>query len=75
MSATVTPPALTRELLAWVAAGPRSYDDVVEAWVSNCPRHPVWDEARAAGLVAVVDGHVALTPSGEAALSASPAAG
>ena len=68
MSVTVTPPALTRELLAWVAGAPRTYDDVVEAWVSNCPRHPVWDEARSAGLVAVVDGLVELTPTGEAAL-------
>ena len=65
---TVTPPALTHELLAWIADGPRTYRDVVDAWVSNCPRHPVWDEARAGGLVRVVDGRVVLTAQGEAAL-------
>ena len=70
---TVTPPALTHELLAWIADAPRTYSDVVDAWVSNCPRHPVWDEARADGLVRVVDGRVVLTPQGEAALhNASP---
>ena len=65
---TVTPPALTHELLAWIADGPRTYRDVVDAWVSNCPRHPVWDEARAGGLVRVVDDRVVLTAQGEAAL-------
>ena len=68
VTTAVTPPALTHELLAWVAAAARTYGDVVEAWVSNCARHPVWDEARAGGLVRVVGGHVVLTPRGEAML-------
>jgi hypothetical protein len=68
VTAAVTPAALTRELLAWVRAAPRSYADVVDAWVTNCPRHPVWDEARASGLLSVVDGRVVLTPGGEAVL-------
>ncbi|MFL6012245.1 MAG: hypothetical protein ACJ734_10720 [Gaiellaceae bacterium] len=41
---------------------------MIDVWVSNCPRHPVWDEAQAGGLVRVVDGLVVLTPRGEAAL-------
>ena len=68
MSSTVTPPALTRELLEWVAERPRPYPSVIDVWVSHCPRHPVWDEAQAGGLVRVVDGLVVLTPRGEAAL-------
>ena len=69
MTAAVTPGVLTHELLAWVRAAPRTYADVLETWVTSCPRHPVWDEARAGGLVAVVDGHVGLTPRGEALLA------
>ena len=39
---------LTRELLTWVSSRPRTYADVVEAWRSNCPRHPVVDTLIAA---------------------------
>ena len=68
MTEVVTPVSLTRELLAWVDARPRTYDDVVDAWVSNCPRHPVWDDAVTEGLVAVGNGTVRLTLHGRAAL-------
>ena len=27
------------ELLTWVTARERTYEDVVEAWKSNCPRY------------------------------------
>ena len=39
------------ELLTWVTARERTYEDVVEAWKSNCPRYAVWDDAVTAGLV------------------------
>jgi hypothetical protein len=49
----VTAP-LTLELLQWVASRRRTYAEAIEAWRSNCPRDPVWDDAVIAGLVRVV---------------------
>lgn len=57
------------ELLTWVTARPRTYEDVVEAWRSNCPRHAAWDDAVTAGLVVARPDGVALTERGVAALS------
>ena len=39
------------QFLEWVAAKPRSREDVLEAWQSSCPRFPVWEDARAEGFV------------------------
>ncbi len=64
----------TLELLAWVAAGPRTYAEAMEAWRSTCPRLSVWDDAINDGLVMVEPGStlaqsaVALTPLGAALL-------
>lgn len=63
--------ASTVELLTWVTARPRTYEDVVEAWKSNCPRLSVWDDAATAGLVTAGRDGVALTERGLAALAAS----
>jgi hypothetical protein len=63
--------APTLELLTWVTARPRAYEEVVEAWKSNCPRLAVWDDAVTAGLVVASRDRVALTERGAAAL-ASP---
>lgn len=62
--------ASTLELLTWVTARARSYEDVVEAWKSNCPRYAVWDDAVTAGLVTAGRDGVALTERGFAALAA-----
>jgi hypothetical protein len=56
------------ELLTWVTARPRTYDDVVDAWKSNCPRYAVWDDAVTLGLVTARRDRVALTERGVAAL-------
>ena len=62
---------LTLELLAWISDRPRTYDETIEAWRSNCPRHPVWDDALSDGLVQVVNGsEVALTARGRDELTA-----
>jgi hypothetical protein len=69
--------APTLELLEWATARSRTYDDVREAWRSNCPRTAVWDDAVTDGLVRIArgteagKGAVVLTARGEAALSAS----
>jgi hypothetical protein len=60
--------ASTLELLTWVAARERTYEDVVEAWKSNCPRYAVWDDAVTDGLVTAGRDGVALTERGLAAL-------
>ena len=60
-------PFLLRELLDWVAVRPRTYAEMVEAWRSNCPRHPVLDDAFTDGLLAVSSRRVAITDRGRAA--------
>ena len=60
--------ASTLELLTWITARPRTYEDVVEAWRSNCPRLAVWDDAVTAGLVTAGRDGVALTRRGLDAL-------
>ena len=60
--------ASTLELLTWVTARPRTYEDVVEAWKSNCPRFAVWDDAVTAGLVTAGRDRVVLTARGLEAL-------
>jgi hypothetical protein len=61
-----TPAALTLELLTWISLRPRTYAETIEAWRSNCPRHPVWDDALSDGLVRVDRSRVLLTPRGRA---------
>ena len=62
---------LTLQFLGWLADKPRTYADVMDAWRSNCPRDPVWEDALANGLVRFEDasrGRVILTALGRAAL-------
>ena len=68
MSAQAAPELLLRELLVWIGDRPRSYDATIEAWRSNCPRHPVLDDAFTEGLVRVANGVVVLTERGRALL-------
>ena len=61
------------QFLQWVADRPRSREDVMEAWRSSCPRFPVWEDARAEGLIRQCGGdkgqhRVELTKLGQAAL-------
>ena len=63
--------ASTLEFLTWVNDRPRTYEDVVEAWRSNCPRLAVWDDAVTARLAVANRSGVALTERGLAALATS----
>jgi len=60
------------DLLQWLANGERSYEEVMEAWRTSCPRFPVWEDASDRGLVAKVQVngrlYVRITPSGLALL-------
>ena len=44
---------LMLEFLTWVSSHPRTYAEAMEAWRSSCPRHTVWEDALANGLVEV----------------------
>jgi hypothetical protein len=63
---------LILDLLEWLSGGDRSYEEVMGAWRTSCPRLPVWEEASDRGLVATIHAHVLLmvkiTPLGEAFL-------
>jgi hypothetical protein len=43
--------AATLEFLTWVAARPRTYADVMEAWQTSCPRLSIWEDCLNDGLV------------------------
>jgi len=43
--------ALILDLLEYVAAKERTYEDVLEAWHTSCPKLPVWEEAHDRGLI------------------------
>jgi hypothetical protein len=66
--------ALTLQFLAWVANGPRTYAEAMEAWRSTCPRLSIWEDAILDGLVAFDGGasrnqsRVVLTAKGRARL-------
>jgi hypothetical protein len=70
------PGALMVELLAWVAARPRTYGEAMEAWRTSCPRMPVWEDAVIAEFIEVLPSDagmsasaVRITPLGRAVLT------
>lgn len=72
MSVSASPPLIMRQFLEWVAAKPRRREDVLDAWASSCPRFPVWEDARAEGLIQQCGGgerRVELTARGRAMLA------
>ena len=48
---TTAPQTLILDLVDWLAAGPRPYAEVMEAWRTSCPRLTVWEDAVDEGLV------------------------
>lgn len=64
--------SLVLDLVEWVAARPRTYAEVMDAWRTSCPRLQIWEDATGLGLVATArsDGShtVSLTPAGRAFL-------
>jgi hypothetical protein len=45
--------SLVQDLVRWVAQKTRTYDDVLDAWRTSCPRLTIWEDAVDAGLVGV----------------------
>ncbi len=60
---------LILDLLEFVDARDRSYDEVMSAWRTSCPRLPVWEDANDRGLIEI-DGKsiVRATEAGRALL-------
>ncbi|HKN60608.1 MAG TPA: hypothetical protein VJW93_05505 [Candidatus Acidoferrales bacterium] len=60
--------SLILDLLEWLAKSDRSYEEVMDAWRTSCPKLPVWEDANDRGLVMKeqVQGSciVRITPSG-----------
>jgi hypothetical protein len=50
MTDTITP--LVLDLLEWIAAKPRAYSEVMDAWRTSCPRLTIWEEANDRGYLA-----------------------
>jgi len=60
--------SLILDLLEWIAKQDRTYEEVMDAWRTSCPKLPVWEDANDRGLV-TFDVHlgrriVRLTPAG-----------
>jgi len=45
------PEPLILDLLEFVASRERTYEEVLDAWRTSCPRLPVWEDANDRGLV------------------------
>ena len=43
--------ALILDLLQWLTNGDRTYEEVMEAWGTSCPRLPVWEDANDRGFI------------------------
>ena len=74
MTDTLAP--LILDFLEWVAARPRPYSEVMDAWRTSCPRFTVWEDVldpgfiirkREAGSELLID----LTPLGRTFLNES----
>jgi len=40
------------DLPAWLTVRDRTYEEVMDAWRTSCPRLPVWEDANERGLIA-----------------------
>jgi len=63
--------SLTIQLLEWLSRRPRTYDEVIDAWRTTCPRLSIWVDACIDGLVECDQGQprvVSPSPKGLALL-------
>ncbi len=45
------PESLILDLLEWLEKRDRTYEEVMDAWRTSCPKLPVWEDANDRGLV------------------------
>ena len=71
--------SLILDLLEWVTKEERTYEQVMEAWRTSCPKLPVWEDANDRGLVTteLINARliVRATPWGRAVLEESRPSG
>ncbi len=65
--------ALVLDLVEWIAGGPRTYAEVMDAWRTSCPRLSIWEDTLDLGFVACEhrggrEVMVEVTPAGRALL-------
>jgi hypothetical protein len=46
---------LIRDLLEWIIMRERTYQEVIDAWRTSCPKLPVWEEANDRKFIAMED--------------------
>ena len=63
-SAVLDNESLILDLLEWVDAGPRTYEDAMAAWRTTCPRLTVWEDAIDASVLAIQGRSVVVTRQG-----------
>jgi len=53
------------DLLEWLAVRDRSYEEVMDAWRTSCPKLPVWEDANDRGLLmsVAVGGSAVIRPT------------
>jgi hypothetical protein len=63
---THVPDALVLDFVEWIAASPRRYADVMDAWKTSCPRLTIWEDAIDQGLVqrCRIDGELSIEVTG-----------
>jgi hypothetical protein len=44
---------LILDLLEWISARERTYEETIDAWRTSCPRLPVWEDANDRGLLRI----------------------
>lgn len=64
--------SLILDLLEWLTSRERTYEEIMDAWRTSCPRLPVWEDANDRGLVTRAESNgrtvVLVTPAGLALL-------
>lgn len=69
--------SLTFQLLEWISRKPRTYEEVLDAWRTTCPRLSIWEDACIDGLIDYdPDGNriVNVSTKGKALLQSQPQA-
>jgi hypothetical protein len=53
MTTMSDPHPLALQMLAWLAARPRTYRETMDAWRTSCPRFSTWEDALSDRLIRV----------------------
>lgn len=56
--------ALVADLVDFIAHKPRSYEEVMDAWRTSCPRLTIWEDALDNGFVELHGHNVRVTKAG-----------